>query len=126
MVACDVYTQVSIPTGIILPFSRKNSIINLHLVLLFFSSLFVYVSFQFVLSWFMTSGQILRKELEEYKIDPLNLNGTEPYTELTIDQIIMRAMGGVGRKSSFQALVNIPYVVKCDVISFSKNITFSI
>ena len=36
------------------------------------------------------------KELNAYDIDPLTLNGTEPYTELTIDQLIMRAMGGIG------------------------------
>lgn len=44
----------------------------------------------------LSAAQVLMAELAEYKIDPLNLNGTEPYTDLTIDQIITRAMGGMG------------------------------
>ena len=49
----------------------------------------------------MVKGQVLLKELQAYNIDPLNLNGTEPYTTLTIDQIIMRAMGGIGSKCTY-------------------------
>lgn len=46
----------------------------------------------------LSAAQVLLEELQEFKIDPLNLNGTEPYTELTIDQIIMQASGGPGSK----------------------------
>ncbi|XP_052783984.1 zinc metalloproteinase nas-15-like isoform X2 [Mya arenaria] len=44
----------------------------------------------------LAAGQLMMEELQEFNIDPLNLNGTEPYTDLTIDQIIARASGGLG------------------------------
>ncbi|KAH3787177.1 hypothetical protein DPMN_165297 [Dreissena polymorpha] len=42
----------------------------------------------------LATAQVLLEELQQLKIDPLDLNGTEPYTELTIDEIISRARGG--------------------------------
>lgn len=54
--------------------------------------------FQVLLSCRGCDGQVLMEELKMFNIDPLNLNGTEPYTELTIDQIIMQASGGSGSK----------------------------
>ncbi|XP_045199753.2 zinc metalloproteinase nas-15-like isoform X2 [Mercenaria mercenaria] len=49
-----------------------------------------------IVSLRLSAAQVLMEELKAYKIDALTLNGTEPYTELTIDQIIMRASGGEG------------------------------
>ena len=54
--------------------------------------------FQVLLVCRVTMGQVLREELRQFNIDPLNLNGTESYTDLTIDQIILQASGGSGSK----------------------------
>ncbi|KAL4220458.1 hypothetical protein ACF0H5_020859 [Mactra antiquata] len=41
-------------------------------------------------------SQLLMEELNNFKIDPMTLNGTQAFTKLTIDQLIMQAMGGPG------------------------------
>jgi len=52
----------------------------------------------------LSLAQIVLEELQQFNIDPLNLNGTEPYTDLTIDQIIARASGGYGSRNSLLSM----------------------
>lgn len=63
----------------------------------------------------MVRGQILMEELREFRIDPLDLNGTEPYTDLTIDQIIMRASGGPGMAQNLMLGANGTVLAELDM-----------
>lgn len=56
----------------------------------------IFFYFQLSMMFHLSAAQVVMEELKAYNIDPLNLNGTEPYTELTIDQIILKASGGFG------------------------------
>ncbi|XP_060580699.1 balbiani ring protein 3-like isoform X2 [Ruditapes philippinarum] len=49
-----------------------------------------------VISLRLSAAQVLMEELRAYKIDDRDMNGTEQYTELSIDQVIMMASGGSG------------------------------
>ncbi|KAK3603705.1 hypothetical protein CHS0354_023311 [Potamilus streckersoni] len=45
-------------------------------------------------------SQLTMGELRQFGIDPLDMNNLEPFTNLTIDQIITQAMGGIGVASN--------------------------
>ena len=68
------------------------------------------LKFQIMLNWYMVHCQLQMKELQEYKIDPLSLNGTEPFSTLTIDQVIMQTLGGIGGKTTFSRDLTIPHL----------------